>query len=120
MILQTTFNKYNLQDDSLVLESGKKNLITGIGFKKNFPESNNQIVCIARFSSITIINFYYFLKYYFKFKKNRKKTWKLIINDFIKKNNVKIYHQGLAKKNWYNINTLDDYIMAKKSKLILI
>ena len=38
----------------------------------------------------------------------------------LKKNNVKIYHQGLAKKNWYNINTLDDYIMAKKSKLILI
>jgi choline kinase len=119
LILQTSFNESKLQDNSLVLESSTKNLITGIGYKKYFPESNHEIVCINKFSSATIINFYHFLKDYFKYKKNREKTWELIINDFIREKNVKIYHQGLAKKKWYNINTLDDYIRAKNSKLVL-
>lgn len=85
LILQTSFNESKLQDNSLVIESCAKNLIKGIGFKKYFPESNHEIVCINKFCSVTIINFYYFLKYYFKHKKNREKTWELIINDFIKK-----------------------------------
>ena len=38
----------------------------------------------------------------------------------LKKKKVKIYHQGLTKKKWYNINTLDEYKRAKNSKLKLI
>ena len=66
LILQTSFNESKLQDYSLVLDSSTKNLIKGIGFKKYFPKSKYEIVCINKFCSVTIINFYYFLKYYFK------------------------------------------------------
>jgi len=115
IIGQTSYNKNGLNDLSLVLESKKNHQIKKINYRKNIKDSTKEVICINKFSSSTTINFFLFMKNYFKKANNKDKTWELIVNDFIINKKIRVFHQGVSNKKWYNINSQIDYKKAKEA-----
>lgn len=103
-----------ISDNGFIIKFNKKKIIEKLDFKKNFSKkTNNEIICVNKFTNNKIIRFREFLKDYFK-NYDYKQTWEIPMNHFINKYKEKIYAAGLKNKFWFNINTYSDLQNARK------
>ena len=114
IISTTVFNKKNTNPLSLIAKFNSKKKISAINYQKKLPRIPNEIACINKFSHKMLRNFFFYMRAYFqKSTINKKKTWELIINDFIIDDTQEVY-SVCSKKKWVNVNTNKDYNKARK------
>lgn len=104
----------NISEKGFIIKFDKTKEIQKLDLKKNFKKkTNNEIICINKFTNIKLKKLREYLKKYFKDNDNRQ-TWEVPFNLFINKNNEKFYAAGLKNKFWFNINTYEEMMNAKK------
>ena len=103
--------KQKLKKNSFVLEHDDKLRVKKIDLYKKSNNSNQQIICINKFSAKFYLEFLVFLKQYFK-KNSKNITWEYPLSEFLTKKKTYIIQN--QKFSWFNINTLQDLNNAKK------
>ena len=110
----TNYNDKKREKSFLGTDVRKGKIIT-ISYLKNLKKYYGQISCINKFSSKTTYELFKFMKNYFLIDNNKKKTWELVINDFIKaKSSIDFHTTKKNYKNWYNVNKIEDYLKINK------
>ena len=101
--------------DSLVVKVNKNNQIEKINYLKKISKPFGEIIGINKFSAETTGSIFSFMDKFFT-KKTKYLSWEILMNNYIKKNKDKIFVLKNQNFFWININTIKDYLKAKKLK----
>lgn len=95
-----------------ILKFDKKKKIKEI-YKKNYKRNEifHEISCINKFSASYLDKIFFLMNNYFK-QISKKDTWEILIDKFIKDNDMNFKSNSSKKSFWYNINTKKDYYQA--------
>lgn len=105
--------KNNIKLKGWTIETNNFNQIKEIKKKhKKLSKSTKEIACVNKFSVKSMDLIFDFMRSFFK-KNGKNFTWEILLNDIIKKQQLKIYSNNY-KKYWFNINTQLDYKNLKK------
>jgi 1L-myo-inositol 1-phosphate cytidylyltransferase/CDP-L-myo-inositol myo-inositolphosphotransferase len=116
MIGSVIKNNNTIKIDGWIIKSNQNNLIKEIKKKQNKQElCRREIACINKFSPHSMKLIFDFMKIFF-LKNGKNYTWEILLNEIIKKKNIKIYTNNYSSY-WFNINTKTDYNNLKKYKI---
>lgn len=105
-IVKKKDDEYN--DLSLVVQTRKDQTIKTIDYKKSILKNiSGEILGINKFSVKTTKNIFNHMKKFLK-GKNNALSWEFVLDDFLKKNDDKIYILKDQNFFWVNINRLKD------------
>ena len=97
----------------MIIKTDKHNLVKELKQKySRKSKSAREVACINKFSVSAMQYIFKFMKKFF-IKNGKNHTWEILLNEIIKKNQIKIYSNNY-KNYWFNINTEKDYINFKK------
>ncbi len=112
--------KYKFKDAgpaTLAASLSSNNEVKAINYKKNMKKPSGQIICINKFSSNMMDRVFNYMNKYYTCKSNKKNSWEVVFNDFIKDTNASFYSNESKSYPWFNINSIDDLMSAKNHDL---
>jgi len=113
VIASVSKNKDEIKINGWIIKNYPNNLIKEIKKKVKKKELfNKEIACINKFSSETMKYIFNFMENFF-LKNGKNYTWEILLNEIIKKNNIKIYTNSY-NNYWLNLNTKTDYKNLKR------
>lgn len=101
---------------SLVVEVNKNNQIKKINHLRKITNPQGEIIGINKLSAKTTRNIFNFMDRFFNHK-TKLLSWESLINNYLEKNEDKIFVLNKQNFSWININTFGDYLKAKKLKI---
>ena len=106
-------NNKKFRKKSLMVEANEKDKIKSINFIENMNKYSGEIIGINKISRKSSRKIFSFMDK-FLIKKNKKLSWELVIDSYIKKTNDSLHILRKQNYSWANINYLKDYIGVKK------
>ena len=106
---------HTFKKDSMVVKINKENKIIKINRINKINKPDGETIGINKFSKKTTEKIFNFMDNFFT-SKNKKLSWEIFLGHYIEKTNKSFYMLKYQNYSWININTVDDYLIARELK----
>ncbi len=106
-------NRKAFRKKSLVVSIDPKNKIKGIDYIEKKKKYYGEVIGINKISKKTSVHLFKFMDKFLT-KKNKKLSWEIVIDNYIKNTNDSLFILKNQSYAWSNINFYKDYMSARK------